>query len=125
MIQPQLVLETLRGSGRARLKLRRPHVAPVVRRLAEHVWRVRGYQPFPDLLAVAAEALLAWLGAKTEEEREAVRAKAVRLPRYVTFGCRTETTVGEVVEHLELAGFAAGGELDQVALLVAAHAGRA
>jgi len=118
MLATQLHLERL-SSGRARLKVRRPHVSP------EHVWRVRGYHPYPDPLSVAAEAVLAWLDAKTEEEREAVRVKVLRLPRYVTLGGRPETTVGEVVEHLELAGFAAGGELDQVALLVAAHAGRA
>lgn len=124
MLATQLHLERL-GSGRARLRLRRPHVSPVVRRLAEHVWRVRGYHPYPDLLSVAAEAVLSWIDATTEEQREAVRAKVMRLPRYVTMGGRPETTVGEVVEHLELAGFAAGGELDRAALLVAAHAGRA
>lgn len=78
MLATQLHLERL-GSGRARLKLRRPYVSPVVRRLAEHVWRVRGYHPYPDLLAVAAEAALAWIDATTEEQREAVRAKVLRL----------------------------------------------
>ncbi len=110
--------------GHQRLVLRRPQTSPVMRRLAAHVLRVRGYQPYPDLLAVAAEALHEVSGASTPEAMDAARALVIRMPRHTEFAGRTETTVGEVADHLQLAGFLVGRD-ERLALFVASHAGRA
>lgn len=116
---PQLQLVSTRGG---RLALRRRPPSRDLQRLAAHLHRVRGYQPYPELLVVAATALDLWLGAKGEEQREAVRAEVLRLPSHVRLGRSGETTVGAVVEHLELAAFASGGDVDGLGLRVAAEA---
>lgn len=109
--------------GHQRLVLRRPLPCPVMRRLAAHVLRVRGYQPYPELLAIVAGALDCWAGATTDESRAVVRAQSIRLPAHVQFGGRSATTVGEVIDHLELAGFeVTSGE--RGVLAAAAGAGR-
>jgi len=103
LITPQLHLAGV--GARKRLKLRRPHAAPVLRRLATHLLRVRNYKPYPDLLAIVADALGSWAGATSDEARDAVRSQPIRFPPHVQFGGRTSMSVGEVIDHCELAGF--------------------
>lgn len=102
-----------------RLVVRRRPPSRDLQRLADHLFRVRGYHPYPELLEVAATALDRWLAGRGSEE---VRAEVVRLPGHVEFGRSRETTVGEVVEHLELAAFASGANVDGLGLRVAAEA---
>lgn len=118
---PQLQLVRV-APGRAVVRHRPPN--PLLRLLAEHVFAVRGYHPYPELLLLAAEALDAWLdAARGDADLDEVRAKVVSLPPYVHFAGASEVTVGEVMDHLELAAFAAGrGMVSGLALVVAARA---